>query len=710
MPPRVTAARHDEILVLEIDNPPVNALSPGVPEALGDAVAAAQQDAGVTAIVIRGAGRMFVAGADINTLEDAAWGNEAAAPDWHGLFQQIEDSRKPVVMAIHGSALGGGLELAMTGHYRIAAPSAQIGQPEVNLGIIPGAEGTQRLPRLAGIAKALEMCVTGRPISAADAVAAGIVDELSGDDLTASAVAFARRVAGQTGHLRTSERSDRLGDPDGNAPLLADARQLAAKVKRHQTAPLKAIDAIDAAARLPFADGCQRERELFLECVRGEQAKALIHVFFAEREAAKLPAAAKAAAAKPIRTVAVVGAGTMGSGIATACANAGLEVLVTDAQTQALDGGLAAIRKNYDISVSRKRLTASEVGDRLSRIHALPHSDFAARAGSVDLVIEAVFEDLALKQQVFRELDAVARPGCILATNTSTLDIDAIASVTSRPSDVVGLHFFSPAAVMRLLEIVRGRATGLDVLATSLAFAKSLRKLGVVVGNGPGFVGNRLLFPYMYEAQFLVEDGATPAQVDRALTDFGMAMGVFAVDDMAGLDVGWRVRQAMGHFSNPAERRPLVHDRLVELGRFGQKAGKGWYRYDDPRTPTPDPDVDALIRSMATAAGITPRPIANDDIVRRLMLALVNEGARALEAGVAARASDIDVIYVNGYGFPAWRGGPLLYADLMGLALVLEQIRSFSREFGARWEPAPLLIELVNRGQTFRDFDRSRKG
>jgi len=709
MPPRVIATPHDEILVLEIDNPPVNALSPGVPEALREAVAGAQRDVGVAAIVIRGAGRMFVAGADINTLEDAAWGNEAAAPNWHALFQEIEDSVKPVVMAIHGSALGGGLELAMSGHYRIAAASAQIGQPEVNLGIIPGAEGTQRLPRLAGIAKALDMCVTGRPISAVDAVAAGIVDELSGDDLTASAVAFARRVAGGRDHRRTRERNDRLGDATTNAPLLAEARQLAAKVKRHQTAPLKAIDAIDAASRLSFDDGCRRERELFLECVRSDQAKALIHVFFAEREAAKLPAGASAAAAKPVRTVAIVGAGTMGSGIATACANAGLDVLLTDSTAAALDGGPSAIRKNYDISISRKRLTQPEVGERLARIHAVSTHDFASRAGTADLIIEAIFEDLAIKQQVFRELDAIARPGCILASNTSTLDIDAIASVTSRPSAVVGLHFFSPAAVMRLLEIVRGRETTTDVLATSLAFAKNLRKLGVVVGNGPGFVGNRLLFPYMYEAQFLVEDGATPSQVDRALTDFGMAMGIFAVDDMAGLDVGWRVRQAMGHFSDPSERRPLVHDRLVELGRYGQKTGKGWYRYDDPRTPTPDPDVEALIRSMATAGGIRPRTFSNDEIVRRLMLALVNEGARALADGVAARASDIDVIYVNGYGFPAWRGGPLLYADLMGLAEVLEQIRSFHRDFGARWQPAPLLVDLANRGQTFRAFDRARK-
>jgi len=686
----VRTHRDGDVLVVEIDNPPVNALSPGVPEGLSAALDEAAADAGVRAVVVRGAGRTFVAGADISTLEDAAWGDPASAPDWSALLRRIEDCPTPVVMAIHGTALGGGLELAMAGHYRVADAAAQVGQPEVNLGIIPGAEGTQRLPRLAGVATALDMCVAGRPISAADALAAGIVDEIAAGELTAAAVAFARRAAAaRSTHPKTRERTDRLGTPEVNGPLFAAARQQAAKIRRHQLAPLKAVDAVEAATTLPFEAGCRRERELFSACVQGEQAKALIHVFFAERTASKLTDDTSRVTPTDVRTVAIVGAGTMGSGIAMACANAGLEVLLTDATAEAL--------------------AAASVAERRARIHLTPMAAFVARAGEADLVIEAVFEDLALKQRVFRELDAIAKPGCILATNTSTLDIDAIAAATSRPSSVVGLHFFSPAAVMRLLEIVRGTGTGLDVLVSALAFAKRIRKLGVVVGNGPGFVGNRLMFPYMYETQFLVEEGATPVQVDRVLTDFGLAMGMFAVDDMAGLDVGARVKQALGHFADPAERRPLVHERLVAAGRLGQKRGAGWYRYDEPRTPTPDPEVETLIRSLAADAGIEPRAITDDEILDRAILALVNEGAKALEAGVAARASDIDVIYVNGYGFPGWRGGPMFYADRRGLGEVLERIRAFHRQHGERWRPAPLLVDLVSRGATFRDADRARR-
>jgi 3-hydroxyacyl-CoA dehydrogenase len=709
-PPRfVKVGRHDDVVVLEIDNPPVNALSPGVPEALVAALDAAEGDASVSAIVVRGAGRTFVAGADITTLEQAAWGDEAAAPDWHDVLRRVEDARKPIVMAIHGTALGGGLELAMAGHYRIAAADAQVGQPEVNLGIIPGAEGTQRLPRLAGVEKALEMCVTGRPIPAAEAKAAGILDDIADGDLTEAAVSFARRVAARGMPARTRERQDRLGDPQSLPSALESARQLAAKVRRQQLAPLKAVDAIEAAATLPFEDGCRRERELFFECVRSEQAKAMIHVFFAERAASKLPEGARDVVVAPVRRAVIVGAGTMGSGIAMACANAGVEVVLADAAPDALDGGLAAIRRNYETTVSRGRLTKDAVDERLARIRAGAGPDLTDALASADVVIEAVFEDLALKQQVFRDLDVVAPATCLLATNTSTLDIDAIASATSRPASVLGLHFFSPAHVMRLVEIVRGRDTSFEALARAAAFAKQLRKLGVIVGNGPGFVGNRLMFPYMYETQFLVEEGATPEQVDRALTDFGMAMGMFAVDDMAGLDVAWRVRRALGHFRDPGVRAPLVHDRLVEMGRLGQKRGKGWYRYDDSRTPVPDPEVNALIGSLAGAAGIPQRAIDDREIVERSILALVNEGARALADGVAARASDIDVIYVNGYGFPGWRGGPMFCADRLGLRHVLDRISAFHRDLGERWRPAPLLAELAAAGQTFREWDRARR-
>ncbi len=692
------------VALITIDNPPVNALSPGIPEAIVDAIARAGSEDGVIALVLMGAGRTFVAGADISTLEEAAWGNLAAAAGLGPLLAAIEDSRKPVVIAIHGTALGGGLELAMAGHYRVAVPQALLGQPEVNLGIIPGAEGTQRLPRLVGIEKALDLCVTGKPIKAPEALAAGLVDELIEGDLANGAVAFARGAASRGTPVKTRDRQNRLGTPEANAPLFAAARELAGKIRRRQIAPLKAVDAIEAAATLPFDAGCRRERELFVECVQTEQAKALIHAFFAERAATKLRDVPADVRPRPIERVAVIGAGTMGGGITMACVNAGLPVAIKDATQEALDKGLATIRRNYDSSVKRGRLAPDAVSQRISAITPRLDDEGVQQA---DLIIEAVFESMDLKQEIFRGVDRGAKAGAVLATNTSTLDIDAIAGVTARPDSVVGLHFFSPANVMRLLEIVRGSRTSPEVLATALAFAKRLGKVAVVVGNCPGFVGNRMMFPYMYEAQFLVEEGATPEQVDTALTGFGMAMGIFAVDDMAGLDVAWRVRQELKHFSTPGERRPLVADKLNELGRFGQKAGKGWYLYEDQRRPIPDPEVVNLIRTTARDAGIPQRTFTDDAIVERCIYALVNEGARILEEGYAQRASDIDVIYLNGYGFPAWRGGPMFYADRTGLAVIHERIAALHRELGDRWRPAPLLAKLASSGRTFRDLDRN---
>jgi 3-hydroxyacyl-CoA dehydrogenase len=692
-----------DVLLIEVDNPPVNALSPGVPEAIFDAIDAAERNPSARAIVFKGAGKTFVAGADISTLEEAAWGNRAAAADLHDLLARIEDCRKPIVMAIHGTALGGGLELAMAGHYRVSVADASIGQPEVNLGIIPGAEGTQRLPRLVGVAKALDMCVTGRPIKGRDALAAGLIDAVVEGNLTADATRFAREVAAPgIGNRKTRDKSDRLGSPAANAPLFGSARELAAKVRRHQTAPLKAIEAIEAASTMPFAEGCRRERELFFECVETEQAKGLIHLFFAERAVAKVKGLPRDVAARPVSSVAIVGAGTMGGGIAMACANAGLQVTIKDSSQAALDAGMATIQRNYDTSVSRGRLTREEVSARTSKINP-SLSDDGFR--SADLIIEAVFENLELKKQIFRELDAVAKPSAVLATNTSTLDIDAIAGETSRPGQVIGLHFFSPANVMRLLEIVRGRATAPDVLATGLAVAKRLGKVGVVVANCRGFVGNRMMFPYMYEAQFLVEEGATPEQVDRALTGFGMAMGIFAVDDMAGIDVAWRIRHEQGHFRGE-ERRPLVADKLCEMGRVGQKSGSGWYRYGEERKPIPDPFVVDLIRETAARAGVPQRTFTDQEIVERCIYALINEGARIVADGSAERASDIDVIYANGYGFPAWRGGPMFYADRVGLSRIHERINAFHREHGDRWSPAPLLSELAASGGTFRERDK----
>ena len=692
-----------EVAILAVDNPPVNALSPAVAEALGAALDRAAADPEVHAIVVIGAGRTFIAGADIHVLEDAAWGRWPVGPGLHGLLEKIEDSVKPVVMAIHGSALGGGLEVAMAGHYRVAVATAQLGQPEVSLGLIPGAEGTQRLPRLVGIEKAIGMCVSGKPVPASEALSAGLIDALIEGDLAQGAVEFARR-AGPT--VKTRERAGKLGTPEANAPLYAAGRELAAKIRRNQQAPLRAVEAIEAAATMSFEEGRRRERELFSECLASDQSRALIHAFFAERAAAKVPGVDKATAVLPVASVAIAGAGTMGGGIAMACANAGIPVLLKEADAARLEAGMAQIRRNYEISVQRGRFTAGARDERLALIH--PQLDYAG-FDSADIVIEAVFENMRLKKQVFAELDAVARPGCILASNTSTLSIDEIASATKRPEFVAGMHFFSPANVMRLLEIVRGRATSPEVIATAMAFAAKLKKVGVLVGNCPGFVGNRMFFPYIYEGQFLVEDGATPEQVDRELTTFGMAMGLFAVDDMAGIDVAWRVRQELRHFEGSG-RRPLVQDQLYAMGRYGQKTGKGWYTYGSDRKPAPDPEVVELIERSARDAGIERRSITGKEIIERTIYALVNEGARVLEEGFALRASDIDVIYLNGYGFPSWRGGPMCYADLTGLGNVCRTIERFHREFGERWKPAPLLTRLAAEGRSFREYDRERRG
>jgi len=703
MNPLVIYANHDGIAVITVDHPPVNALSPGVPEGLEAALDRAAADPEARAIVIIGGGRTFIAGADIAVLQDMAWGKGPGGPVLHGLLGKIEDMAKPVVMAIHGTALGGGLEVAMAGHYRVAVAAAQLGQPEVNLGIIPGAEGTQRLPRLAGIEKAIEMCVTGKPVKAAEALAAGLIDAVVEGDLLAGAIAFARQAAPD---VKTRELSQRLGTPASNAPLFAAGRQLAAKIRREQQAPLRAVEAIEAAATLPFEEGCSRERAIFAECVVSDQAKALIHAFFAERAVSKVPGVTKNSAAPPVSRMGVVGAGTMGGGIAMACANAGISVMLKEARPEALEFGMANIRRNYETSAKRGRFTPDEVEQRLALIH--PQLDWAG-FDQADLILEAVFESMPLKKQVFAEIDAIARPGCILATNTSTLSIDEIASACRRPEWVIGLHFFSPANIMRLLEIVRGKATSAEVIASGMALAKQLKKVGVLVGNCPGFVGNRMFFPYMYETQFLAEDGATPEQVDRALTGFGMAMGMFGVDDMAGIDVAWRVRQELGHFSEPGVRKPLVQDQLYALGRYGQKTGKGWYLYGEDRKPKSDPEVLALIEKASRDSGITRRAIGDQEIVERSVYALINEGARALEEGFALRSSDIDVIYINGYGFPAWRGGPMFFADLTGLDNVLAAIERFHDEFGPRWQPAPLLQRLAREGRTFGDFDRERQ-
>lgn len=702
----VNIERAGGVAILAVNNPPVNALSAGVPDAIAAGLHAAQADPAVQAIVVMGAGKTFIAGADIKQLEDMAWGKGAGAPSLHELLRKIEDCPKPVVMAIHGTALGGGLEVAMAGHYRVAAADAQFGQPEVNLGIIPGAEGTQRLPRLVGIEKAIEMCVGGKPVKAKEALATGLVDTLAAGDLKTEAVKFAAEVAERGGpHPKTREKKAERRTPGTLEEALAVGRELAGKAKKNQTAPLKAIEAIQVAATLGFEDGWKRERQLFEECVKSEQCRALIHAFFAERAAGRVPGVGKETSVLSVARVGIVGAGTMGGGIAMACVNAGIPVLLKDTDQKALDNGWAAIRNNYEVSVQRGRFTAEAVAERLANIHT--QTDYAG-FDRVDLVIEAVFENMELKKKIFAELAKVAKPGAVLASNTSTLSVDEIASVTPCPESVIGMHFFSPANVMRLLEIVRGKGTSAGTIAAALGVAKKIGKVGVVVGNCEGFVGNRLMFPYMYEAQFMAEEGATPEQVDRALTRFGWAMGIFEVDDMAGLDVAWRIRKELGHFTEPGARGPLVADRLCEMGRYGQKKGMGWYLYGQDRKAKPDPEVVALIRKVAGEAGIPQREFTESEIVERALFGLINEGAKVLEEGYALRASDIDVVYLNGYGFPAWRGGPMFYADTVGLGKVYERIRQFEKELGQRWKPANLLRKLAEEKKSFREWDAER--
>jgi 3-hydroxyacyl-CoA dehydrogenase len=605
-------------------------------------------------------------------------------------------------MAIHGNALGGGLELAMAGHYRVALAAAQVGQPEVKLGIIPGAHGTQRLPRLAGVAKAVEMCAGGSLIKAEEALKFGIVDRVIEGDLLAGAVSFAREVAGKPAP-KTSERNEKLGTPGENAAIFAAARDAARKKQRGLMAPLAAINAVEAATKLPFDQGCALERKLFIECLQSDQSKALIHVFFSEREAAKIPDVPKDTPPIPVSRAAVVGAGTMGGGIAMVLANAGIPVLLKEADQAALDRGIANIRKNYANSVSRGRITEQFADERLKLVQpTLTYDGFA----DVDLVIEAVFEGMELKKEVFKGLDRVCKPGAILASNTSTLNIDEIASSTSRSEFVIGTHFFSPANVMRLLEIVRGKRTSREVIATAMQLSKKLGKIGVLVGNCRGFVGNRMFHPYVRESVFLVEEGASVEAVDKALYDFGMAMGPLAVGDLAGLDVGWRIRKEYRHLEKPGIRQPFAGDRLCEMGRFGQKTGAGWYKYDEKRQAVHDPEVASHVRQWASEAGIPQREIPAGEIVDRCVYALVNEGARVLQEGFALRASDIDIIYLNGYGFPAHRGGPMWYADSVGLKQVYERVSEFHRQHGENWQPAPLLERLAAQGKTFAQFGK----
>lgn len=687
----------DGIGVITVNNPPVNALSHAVRGGLQRAVAAAQTDAS-KALLIVCAGRTFIAGADISEF-----GKPMQEPFLPQLINEIEASGKLVVAAIHGTALGGGFEVALGCHYRIALETARVGLPEIKLGLFPGAGGTQRVPRLAGVPAAIELMASGSPVSALQAAELGLVDRVVADDLRACALAYIAELLDAGAELR---RASELPVEPVNDEVFEQAAAQFDKRARGQVAPHKMLEAVRAAVELPFVEGLAKERTLFTELLAGSQAKAMRHLFFAEREAARIKGLAPDLQQRTIERVGIIGGGTMGGGIAMSFANAGFDVTLLEINDEALQRGLGIVDRNYAGSVKRGKLSEEKASACRDRIRGT--TDYGDLADA-DLVIEAVFEDPELKKNIFRQLDAVCKQGAILATNTSYQDVNAIAAATNRPADCLGMHFFSPAHIMKLLEVVRGDRTADDVLATVMALGKKIRKVPVMCGVCYGFIGNRMLGPYFREAQLCLIEGATPESVDAAIYDWGMAMGPISVGDLAGLDVGYKARQAL-----PAEQRGdanayRVPDALVEAGRLGQKSGQGFYRYDpDTRQKTADPEVQAIIEREAAVAGIERRAISAAEIVDRTMFAMINEGLRILDEGIAQRPGDIDVVYVYGYGYPAWRGGPMHYADEVGLDRVLERILEFGQTLAVdNWSPAPLLEKLVAEGRTIKEWSES---
>ena len=694
---RVEYRVEDRVAILTIENPPMNALSAAVQESLRQSVARAMGDAEVDAVVFIGAGNTFVAGADIKQLERLS--NDGVVQSiLPQIIRDIEGAPKHIVAAIDGSALGGVLEIALGAHYRIASPNAKLEQPEVKLGLIPGAGGTQRLARLAGVEAALEMCVFGEPIRAEEAMRLGIIDRIAEGDLLLAAIQFANAMIG-TAPRRTRDVSDKLGTRESNALMFTAYRERVRKTRKNLLAPAGVIDAIEAATELPFDEACRTERETYERLLVSIEAKSLIHVFFAEGAASKIPGVDKSSATIPIQTAAVVGAGTMGRGIAMCFANAGIPVLLKDAKPEALDAAVKAIEATYQSSVTKGRIKADEMRFRLSKIQ--PRLNYAGFDG-VEIVIEAAFENIEVKRSVFTELGGAAKSGTILATNTSYLNIDEIAAACPHPECVIGLHFFSPANVMRLIEIVPGKATAAVVTASSFALAKKLGKIAIQAGNCPGFIGNRMLRAYRREAQLLLEEGASPRQVDSALEEWGMAMGPFAVQDLSGIDIAMRSQHVFGGLERAGVRKPRVMELLYSRGRLGQKTGAGWYRYDDKRGAVLDPEVDKLIEQAARESGKVRRSISPEEIIERTIYALVNEAARILEEGHALRASDIDLVYINGYGFPSYRGGPMRYADEIGLRTICKRALEFN------WKTAPLVVHLAESGGSFSAWDRDR--
>ena len=685
----------DGIAVITLNNPPVNGLGHLLRKGIMEGLQKAAADSAVQAAVFIGSAKAFSGGADIREFNTPKSFEKPSLPE----INEAQDAmQKPLVAAIGGFAMGGGLELALGCHYRVAAPKAQLALPEVKLGILPGSGGTQRLPRVIPVAKAVEMMTTGNPIPAEKGKELGLVDEIVAGDLLEGAIAYAKKlVAEGKGPRRVRDMSAKI-DGDVKA-FFAQAREQVAKGSRGYPAPLEIVACAEAACTRPFDEGRKFERERFAVLVETTESKALRHMFFAERQTTKIPDVPEDTPTREVKTAAVIGAGTMGGGISMSLVNAGVPVTIIEMKQDALDRGLATIRKNYAATVSKGRLKQEEMDRRMALL--TPALDLAA-AKDADIVIEAVFERMDVKQDLFRKLDAIARPGAILASNTSTLDVDQIAAVTKRPQDVIGTHFFSPANVMRLLEVVRGAKTGKDVLATTLKLGKRIKKVPVVSGVCDGFIGNRMVEKYGQQSLFLLDEGCSPQQVDAAAQKWGLAMGPLAMGDMAGLDIGWEIRKRR-YVERPNFVYSKVGDRICELGRYGQKTGKGWYLYEPGnRKPIPDPEVDRIIADYRNEIGVKPRQISDEEIVERLIYALVNEAAYILEEGIALRASDIDMVYLTGYGFPPYRGGPMFYADTVGLPKVLAAIENFRQGYqGGVWKPAPLLVKLAREGAKF---------
>ncbi|CAE6786140.1 3-hydroxyacyl-CoA dehydrogenase NAD-binding domain-containing protein [Paraburkholderia aspalathi] len=696
----VTRELRGKVLLVTIDHAPVNALSADVRRGLLAAIEAADADKAVEAVLIVGAGRNFIAGADIREF-----GKPPVPPSLPDVCNRIEACSKPVVAAIHGAALGGGLEVALAAHYRLAVNGAKLGLPEVQLGLLPGAGGTQRTPRLIGAQAALDLILSGRHASAKEALALGLIDRFgSSDDILAEGLAYAQELLAAHAPVRRTRDAAALSDRAASLAAVATARAETAKKSRGLFSPLKIVDAVEAAIEQPFEEGLRLERKLFLECIDSPQRAGLIHAFFAEREVLKAPET-RDTKPRALNKIGVVGGGTMGAGIAVAVLDAGLPVTMIERDDASLARGRAHIEKVYDGLIAKGRMSAEKKADVMTRWQGSTSYDALA---DTDLVIEAVFEDLSVKKAVFAELDRVCKPGAVLATNTSYLDIDAIAASISRPADVIGLHFFSPANIMKLLEVVVPKQVSADVVATAFELAKKLRKTPVRAGVCDGFIGNRVLAVYRSAADAMMEDGASPYQIDAAVRAFGFPMGPFQVVDLAGGDIGWAARKRRAATRNPNARYVQIADRLCERGWFGQKTGRGFYLYPEgSRSGAPDPEVEAIIDAERERAGITPRTFTDEEIMRRYMAAMINEGANVVHEGIALRPLDVDVTFLYGYGFPRYRGGPMKYADSVGLATVLADIREFAKEDPLFWRASPLLVDLVERGEDFASLNQS---